>query len=78
MAELINNSTIETANRIGKVKLAHEEEALWNITVRPCTLSAPFTDRFDAEFKFKRYPPSENLRGLCVCLYLSVANRYRI
>ena len=74
MVELINNSTIEIANRIEKVKLVHEEEALWNITVRLCTLSAPFTDRFIVGFKFKRYP--ENPRGLCVCLFLSVTNRY--
>lgn len=77
MVELINNSTIEIANRIEKVKLVHEEEALWSITVRLCTLSAPFTDRFVVGFKFKRYPENpRGLRGLRVCLYLSVMNRY--
>jgi len=75
IAKLINNSTIETANRIVEVKLVHEEEILRSITVRLCTLSASFTHRFVAGFKFKRYP--ENPYGLRVCLYLSVANRYR-
>jgi len=67
MVGLINNSTIEIANRIEKVKLVHEEEALWSITVRLCTLSAPFTDRFVVGFKFKRYP--ENPCGLRVFVY---------